>query len=77
MNITDDASVLYIHLFCAGMPQNIQQQLKNKKKPIRYHLLFYCTSYRLNISQALPCPSLGARDYVVDYHIGRFILGLL
>jgi len=23
------------------------------------------------------CPSLGARDYDVDYHIGRFGLGLL
>jgi len=27
--------------------------------------------------QALLCPSSGARDYVVDYHIGRFVLGLL
>ena len=23
------------------------------------------------------CPSAGARDYNVDYHIGRFVLGLL
>jgi len=27
--------------------------------------------------QALLCPPSGARDYVVDYHIGRFVLGLL
>jgi len=27
--------------------------------------------------RALLCPSPGARDYVVDYHIGRFALGLL
>ena len=51
-------------------------QLKNKK-PTRCHLLFYCTSYRLNMFRALLCPSSGARDYDVDYHIGRFVLGLL
>jgi len=27
--------------------------------------------------QTLLCPSSGARDCNVDYHIGRFILGLL
>jgi len=27
--------------------------------------------------QALLCPSSGARDYDVDYHIGSFFLGLL
>jgi len=27
--------------------------------------------------RALRCPSSGARDYNVDYHIGRFVLGLL
>ena len=27
--------------------------------------------------RALLCPSSGARDYNVDYHIGRFDLGLL
>ena len=27
--------------------------------------------------QALLCPSSGARDYDVDYHIGRFVRGLL
>jgi len=27
--------------------------------------------------QALLCPSSGAPDYIVDYHIGRVILGLL
>jgi len=27
--------------------------------------------------RTLLCPSSAARDYVVDYHIGRFVLGLL
>jgi len=27
--------------------------------------------------RALPCPSSGASDSDVDYHIGRFVLGLL
>jgi hypothetical protein len=27
--------------------------------------------------RALLCPSSGAHDYNVDYHIGRFVLGLL
>jgi len=27
--------------------------------------------------RALLCPSSGARDYVVDYHIGRIVLLLL
>ena len=30
-----------------------------------------------NMFRASLCPSLGARDYDVDYHIGRFGLGLL
>jgi len=33
--------------------------------------------YRLNMFRALLCPSSGARNYNVDYHIGRFVLGLL
>ena len=37
----------------------------------------YCTSYRLNMFRALLCPSSEAHDYNVDYHIGRFVLGLL
>jgi len=47
------------------------------KKPNKCHLIFYCTSYRLNMFRALHCPSSGARDYDVDYHIGRVVLGLL
>jgi len=31
----------------------------------------------LNMLQALLCPSSGARDYDVVYHIGRIVLGLL
>ena len=46
-------------------------------KPTRYHSLFYCTSYRFNMFWALLCPSSGSSDYDVDYHIGRFVLGLL
>ena len=42
-----------------------------EQKPTRCHLLFYCTSYRLNMFRALLCPSTGARDYNVDYHICR------
>ena len=46
------------------------------KKPNRFHLLFYYTSYMLNMFRALLCPSSGACDCNVDYHIGRFVLGL-
>jgi len=46
-------------------------------KPTRCHLLFYCTSYRLNMFRALLCPSSGARYSNVDYCISRFVLGLL
>ena len=35
------------------------------KTPTRCHLLFYCTSYRLNMFRAFLCPSSGARDYDV------------
>ena len=45
-----------------------------RKKPTRSHLLFYFTSYRLNMFRALLCSSSGARDYDVDYHIGRSVL---
>jgi len=47
------------------------------KKPNICHLIFYCTSYRLNMFQALLCPSSGARDYNFVYHIGRVVLDLL
>jgi len=33
--------------------------------------------YRLNMFQALLCPSSGARDCNVDYDIDRIVLGLL
>jgi len=51
--------------------------ITEEQEPTRCYLLFYCTSYRLNMFQALLCPSLGARDYNADYHIGCFVLGLL
>ena len=53
-----------------------EPKLKNKK-PSRCHLLFYCTSYRLNMFQALLCPSSRAREYDVDYLNSRFVIGLL
>ena len=40
-------------------------------------LVIYCTSYRVNRFRALLCPSSGAPDYDVDYHVGRSVLGLL
>ena len=46
-------------------------------KPTRCYYLFYYTYDRLNMFRALLCPSSGARDYNADYHIGRFVLGLL
>jgi len=51
--------------------------LKLNNKPTICHLLFYSTSYRLNMFWALLCPSSGAHDYNVGYHIGRLVLGLL
>jgi len=51
--------------------------ITEEHKPTRCHLIIYWASYRLNTFRALLCPSSGARDYNVDYHIGRFLLGLL
>jgi len=57
---------------------SLNTRLSEEQKPTRCHLLFDCTSYRLNMFPAhLLCPSSGARDYNVDYQIGRFVLGLL
>jgi len=55
--------------------KTVIKNMKNKK-PTRCHLLFYCTSNRLNMFRALLCRSSGARDYDAHYHIGRFVLGL-
>jgi len=65
---------LPIGLLPSGFPT--LRILKNKI-PARCHLLFYCTSYRLNMFRALLCPSSGLRDYDIDYHIDRFVPGLL
>jgi len=48
-----------------------------EEEPSRCYLLFYCTSCRLNMCRALLCPSSGAHDCNVHYHIGRFVLGFL
>jgi len=46
-------------------------------KTTRWHLLFYCTSYRLSMFRTLLCQLSGAQDYNIDNHTGRFVLGLL
>jgi len=51
-------------------------KLKNER-PTRCNLLFYCTSYRLDMFRAPLCLSSAAIEYNIDYHIGRFVLGLL
>jgi len=43
----------------------LQCRRTEEQQPTRCYLLFYCTSYRLNMFRALLCPSPGARDYNV------------
>ena len=57
--------------------EDLFELTEEPKKPTRCHLLFRCTSYSLNMFRVLLCVSAGARDYDFDYHIGRFVLGLL
>jgi hypothetical protein len=40
-------------------------------------LIILFAAYRFNMFRTLLCPSSGVREYNVDYHIGRFVLGLL
>jgi len=47
-----------------------------EEKPTRCYILYYCTSYRLNMFRALLCPTSGARDHNDDY-ISPLILILL
>ena len=61
----------------AETSSDILQLKTEEQKPTSCHLLFYCTSYRLNMFRALLCPSSGTGDYIVDYHIGLFVLGVL
>jgi len=70
------AGIVYTCVGHSRPGRNTVGYLKNKK-PTRCHLLFHCTSYRLNMFRALLCQSSEARDYDVDYHIGRVFLGLL
>jgi len=68
-------NIYFPFLVCVGQCIIV---ITEEEEPTRCHsLLFYCTSYRLNMFRALLCPSSGALDYNVDYHIGRFVLGLL
>ena len=51
--------------------------LKNKR-PTLCHLLFYFTSYVLNMFWTLIYPSSGACNFfLLNYHIGRIVLGLM
>ena len=74
-------TILKENVECIFIPSRQKEQLLSKwlknKKPTRRYLLFYWTSYRLNMFRALLWPSSEARDYDVNYHIGRFVLGLL
>jgi len=51
--------------------------ITEEQNPTRYHLLLYCAYVRLNMFQAPLCPSSGAHDDSVGYHIGRLVLELL
>jgi len=51
--------------------------ITEKYEPTICHLLFYYTDDRLNMFQALLCPSSGAHDYGADYHMDPPVLGLL
>jgi len=50
--------------------------MKNKN-PTRCHLLLYYAYVRLNMFRATLCPSSGAHDDSVGYHIGPLVLELL
>jgi len=53
------------HAGCCNVIQTFISQMKNKR-PTRCHLLFYFTSYVLNIFRTLIYPSPGACDYSVE-----------
>jgi len=48
-----------------------------RRNPTRCHLLLYYAYVRLNMFRAPLCPSSGAHDDSVGYHIGRLVLELL
>ena len=48
-----------------------------EQNPTRCHLLMYYACDRLNTFRAPLCPSSGAHDDSVGYHIGRLVLELL
>jgi len=54
----------------------IEEQLKNKR-PTSYNLLFYFTSYVLNMFRTLIYQSSGACDCAVELPHRSFVLGLL
>jgi len=51
--------------------------MNKKQLDATYYFIVLLIGSRLNMFRALLCPSSGARECDVDYHIGRFVLGLL
>jgi len=47
-----------------------------ESNPTRCHLLLYYAYIRLNMFRAPLCPSSGAHDDSVGYHIGRLVLAV-
>jgi len=56
-----------------------KQSLRQMKNKNQLDATFYFIVLIIGSAffRALLCPSSGARDYNVVYHIGRFVLGLL
>ena len=53
------------------------ESLTEEQNPTRCLLLIYYAYVRLNMFRAPLCPSSGAHDDSVGYHIGRLVLELL
>jgi len=51
--------------------------ITEEQNPTRCHLLLYYAYVMLNMFWAPLCPSSGAHDYGVGYHVGRLFLELL
>ena len=53
-------------LYCTFVFSVVKYQYLKNKNPTRCHLLFYFTSYRLNMFRASLCISSGVCDYAVE-----------
>jgi hypothetical protein len=51
--------------------------INEEEEPTRCYIVFYYAYDRLSMFWAALCPSLGAHDYISDYHMDRLILRLL